>query len=689
MARKRAAPAPSYWRERWLSYIWAEVFAFEEGDRPAIRRRSGIQLAFTKGRITAEIPVGRYGQHATVTFKVKPLGKRDWKRALDEISGSPEILQALLAGQPGEELEGLLDSLDIELFPLVDRYDDLRCHCDHSWSCNHPANLIYEVGEQLARNPFLWLTVMGLERSELLAAISARQADAMGAPDGPGLAANRFWSTPVDPDQIPVRPGEAVAPDALLRRLGPLSIPEAASVVTLVEKRPVQFEWGTYMVDNLVQVQVEEALTRYARLIGEGAAELAQGERLMLTAPSKLHGKAVPSKQRILPEILAAVQEAGQPLSIPELRLHSPTAQTLGVIQAEQRIMEAAADLPAPFGLVGRFYVADQTTLLEGARFRHTVSFTEWYERCISLDSDWVRALLTAGLQPPFQVTVAERRYWISLEQPSADLFATLAPNVGDEWELTLLDPALPLLRLDRRSQQTGAVPQAAADLKALAALREGVLLNGELTEAEGVGLLLAAGTYAADPPPNPVWLLPLVSGEAGPALNGPDRRLIPPSWQAWKPSLGREAFGYWINQNQRELEFEAKLRATGVWNRDQLHDARRWLGHWLRMNPGTHENPAGAPSLTSFLHYLWIDLPQQAVESHWPTQRVPELFAAWFTLLAGDQQGLADHYRPHLAACALTERFQRRAVPDDKEEHISWYSEGMRWIGPKLLFKG
>lgn len=681
MVRKKQVEEQSYWRERWLEYAWWETLGFSEGERPKTRRKNGLKLSFDTGRITLLTPQRYAGQYRT-TFRVKPLGKRAWKQVLDRLATTPEALQNLLAGRPGQEIEDLMAELEIELFPSADGDEAFRCDC-HEWQCNHRTYLITAVAEQLPQNPFLWLTVMGLERGELLAGISARQEDALPGADGPALDPDRFWSTPADPDQITVRPGEALAPDALLLRLGPLPLTEAAAVVTLVEHREVETEWGERVVQDLVQLSVDQALRRYAKLIGTGAAALAKGGSLPTLAPAKLPGKAVPAKQRLLPELIQAVQEAGRPLSLAELITLAPTAAILESNQAGQKILEVATELPVPLQLVGRFYVADRTRLLEEARFRHTISFIEWHERRLSLDSDWYRALLAAGHGPSVQVTVDEQWFQLSPDQSSPELFAVLAPEVGDELELTPLGPSTLLLR---RCERTPVEP--ASDLRTLATLRPAVQLSQSLSEVEAVELLLAAGCYTADVPPSPVWLLTLVSGEVGPRLSGPDRRVTHPSWRTWHPTLGRKAYGYWSNSRKYENEMERKLYASGTWNRHQLHLALRWLSHWIRVNPGGHDAPASAPSLASLLHYLWIDVQIHAAQNNWATERILELMTAWLTLLSTEQPVVAEHYRPHLAACRLGKLFQQRMLSADKTEGLRWYMRGLQLVGPELLLK-
>ncbi|HLO02344.1 MAG TPA: hypothetical protein VK191_04445 [Symbiobacteriaceae bacterium] len=686
MPRKKMAPEPNYWQERWLDYIWFDLHGYDADQRPSLRRRAGIKLSFAPGRITAEIPMGSYGDHCTTTFRVSPLGKRAWKRVLDKLATTPDALRQLMAGRPGEELEAIMAELDLELFPSIEPLDAFRCHCNQ-WRCNHPANLVYAVGEQVAQNPFLWLNVMGLERGELLAGISARQADAVEGVATHALATDRFWSTPVDPDQIPVRPGKAVAPDALLRRLGQLPLAEAAANVTVVQYRTVESQWGPTHIQELVSLRIDEALGRYAIVIGQGAARLAQEESLVTTAPAKLPGRAVPAKQRLLPEIVQAIQETGQALPVTMLSLYSPTAPILNEAQSRRGIADAVAELPEPYGLVGRFYVADRTTLLDGARFRHSLSFVEWYERRLTLDSDWVRALTQAGIEPPYLLAVGDQKFRLSdnRDRTLADLFDALNPSLGETLELVLIDKTLPMLTISSAAKASRA-SQVTSDLRATTLLSAAVELDGLRTEEEGVGILLAGGLYAAEPLPSPVWLLSLTAGPSGPACAGPGRQIVAESWRGWQPRFGRKPYGRWYEADSLLRTYTAKLRTTGIWNSEQLTFATRILHDWLQTNPGAQNTLAGAPSLGSFLFYLWLELPARAHEHHWPTEHVPDLFAGWFNLLVQDQPDLADHFGPHLAACALTQQFQHRVLTRSREN--DWYMEGMRWIGPKLIFQ-
>lgn len=682
MRRKKQVQEQNYWRERWLDYAWWAILGFEENERPKTRRKNGLQLSFDPGRVTLLTPQRNYGHHRT-TFKVKPLGKRAWKQVLDRLAQTPEVQQNLLAGRPGAELEDLMDKLDLELFPLTGE-SAFRCDCE-AWQCNHRTYLINAVAEQLEQNPFLWLTIMGLERGELLAGISARQEDALPGGAGPALDQARFWSTPKVPDQITVRPGEAVAPDALLRRLGPLPLPEAASVVTFVERREVKTKWGIEVVQDLVQIPADQALHRYAHLIGTGAAALAKGESMPTLAPAKLPGKAVPTKQRLLPEIIQAVQEAGRPLALSEIAAVAPTASTLSDQQRQRALPDALAELPEPYRIMGRIYVADRTTVLEGARFRQSITFEQWYDRCLSMDGEWIRALAAARSEMPIYVQVGNQRYALHTEhQTLAGLFAALQPNLGDQLEWTVLDPVMPLLGLSVRPTTAKPSAQDAVNERARTLLRQVIPSAGFLTDVDSVGLLLAAGLYAGDAIPQPIWLEALHAPEYGLALGGPRRHLIAENWQAWRPRFGRRPLGEWPGGPDQFVAYQHQLHTSGIWSGEDQFRTLHWLREWIRLNPGAHDTKEGAPTIASFLYFLWIELPRLAKGSQRQADRVLEAFTGWFHFLGEQEQTLAEHYRPHLAACGLTEIFQQRI---ERFNEPDWLREGCRLIGPELIF--
>lgn len=674
----KSAPAyvPGWWGRQWLALL---ADCDVTPDSEALRRsawRAATQIRVMKGRVEAVVEAG--SRDVPVTLRVKPLSDRDWKRLLDTLATDRAAAQRLLSGNPGPELGEHAERLGLALFPRPKTLVPVRCACNNPWNCRHMNALAQQGAALFDANPYLWLEVLGRPRPELFAQVRPRLADqgSDGAGDAPPLTAAGYWQTAVDPERIPVRPGVAAAPAALLQALGPLPLPDELTQVQVLSEHHLKTPTGDYVLPGTAERPLAAVLEQYLSHLAAGATALALGERAPVHPAAKLPGKALGLGERLAPELEAAVRQAGGVLSLWRLRSLCPTAAALPESAWRPALNAALPHLPGDLtGLAGA-YVTERSTVLTGAVFRHVITFDEGRQGELSADADWVRALAAAGFSPPYKL------------QPGAgpapaglSLFQHLRPAVGDELTLRVVDPAEPRLAVTLRRR--GERPLPAAD-QAAAALVQGFLSeNGRpyLTEAEAVAVLLAEGRYREEPGPLPVWLLPLhLDGLFWPGTP----RAISLQWNQWQPAFARPHYGYWPGRGA-ELRWFATRRMNAGEGQRQVEAALAAVERWCTFAPDPQDVPASVPGLGTLLGYLWLAAP--------PADRgvvdLPAVLADWFTLLGERHRALQPQYAAHIAACGLTDAYARRrqTLPPARETAalLAWRLEGYRWIGEAL----
>ncbi len=706
-------PAAGWWEQRWLEYIWIEAVGWEPPEtRLRSARRARAQVTLVRGRVTAEVEVGSSGRTATATLKVKPLTEREWRRVLDAVAADAEVSHRLLSGNPGPELEEALQSVGVELFPQSAGGYPLRCTCRERLDCRHALVLAVQTADLLTGNPFLWLQVLGRDRAEVLAALRARLADRPDATPGkrgktpagaqpaePPLALELFWATAVDPQIIAVTPGHSAAPDALLRRLGPLPLARPAAQVTIpVEKELVRGDTAWQLWDQEDQ-PVEELLRRYVVEIARGAAALAAGEQPSEHTEAPLPGKPVPVGARLAVEVAEVARREPAPVAIERLLQACPTAAALPGPQARRAFADSVADLPPEIiGLAGR-YVCERTAFLSALVFRHVISFGEWRAGALQAGADWERVLALGGVRPPYRVQVGGQVCTVpDLAAPepsgpwrSGGLFDLLEPEVGDELQLAVADPGDPLLvaTLHRRDQRSVTAPletDRAAAWSLFDYMQDNALAH--LSEGDAVAVLAGEGYYRPGRIPDAVWLLTAM-GE-GLYSQGGTRWLTRSHWRAWEPRFGRLFYsGNWRDRGSLMRWFEINLTDRGA-DSEQAEAALACVGLWCEYWPGEQDRPGHSAPLAAFLDFLWNLAPLATSKYGWPAELVPEVLGHWFAFLGERNPAMRAAYREHLAACGLTAAYARRlhTLPGERGGGaLAWRLEGYRWMGSDCYF--
>lgn len=232
--------------ETWWSRRFIELLeSFGVGSR--LRRgrnyaRSGqvVELDVEHGVVLAKVQGSRHTPYR-VRIRFKALTENQWRRAEKAMAAQALPLAKLLAGEMPYDIEELLESCKLTLFPRSASELAASCTCpDGVNPCKHIAAAYYILAERFDEDPFLIFTWRGRDQDELLESLRKRRAPAgRGAktsttpargPNVPEPSAplstvlDSFWSCASELDSFHVSPLAGEAPDALLRQLGPAPV---------------------------------------------------------------------------------------------------------------------------------------------------------------------------------------------------------------------------------------------------------------------------------------------------------------------------------------------------------------------------------------------------------------------------------------------------------------------------------
>jgi uncharacterized Zn finger protein len=234
----------TWWSQQFLALL--ESFGLGsrlERGREYARAGHVLELEVEPGIVLARVQGSRFTPYR-VRIHPRPFSEHQWRRAEKAIAAQALTLAQLLAGEMPDDVEEVLASAKLALLPAS--YDELRVTCtcpDSANPCKHAAAVYYMLAERFDAEPFALFTLRGRTEDELVSALRARRGRATATP---GAAASRadldaterrwvsppkslaeaiedFWCAGPDLDRLQVSPMAAERPEALLRRLGPLS----------------------------------------------------------------------------------------------------------------------------------------------------------------------------------------------------------------------------------------------------------------------------------------------------------------------------------------------------------------------------------------------------------------------------------------------------------------------------------
>lgn len=677
--------AERWWQERWRRYAVEALLGRTPSEsqwRAAAHIPAVVRLQ--RGQVTAQVATGVPGNYYSVDCRVRPLTERQWKQVLAALADDPPGAHRLLAGSPGAEVEAAFAAAGLQLFPPP--ASRLRCSCRDAPPCRHSLATLAAAGDLVASNPFLWLTVLGRERSVLQGAVRTAllEAETAGArrdaaltliePDALELDPARFWQTGIDvsPLMQPI-PGED-EPGALLRGLGPLPLPADEKEIALAASQETSRPALTARQQPVERRSLEDVLHGYGLRISGGAAGLAASET-DLWPDEHLPGKPVPAADRLQAEVQAALVREARVLSIEQLRAACPTAAAMPEQAARKALAEVLPGLPQRFTYLAGRYAAERTALRAGAVFRHVYTFTEWQRGCLVSDSDWFTTLGATGGKGPYTVTGHEG----------------YKPAPGDEIWFTVTDPVRPALsavirRASERDLAAAAEAEQRADREAAALILRYMKERAleKLSEAEAAHLLLWEGRFRPEHCPRAIWLLHAIPGTGELHSGGTKRGFRLDRVRPWRPSFGRILSAHWPGFKRHVKLFDEWLQRGGI-SREERQQAITCVTAWCRFYTGPHEKPTKPAPLAAFLHFLWNLAPGEALRYGLSATTMPWAMKNWFTWCSGLHKKLDAAYQPHIRAAGLKDAFAHRlrTLPRGETAHLAWLIEGYRWMGP------
>ncbi len=226
----------SWWSRRFIELL--ESFGLGsrlERGREYARAGQVLELDVEPGIALAKVQGSRYTPYR-VRIRPKTFSEHQWRRAEKAIAARALTIASLLAGEMPHDIEEVLAAAKLTLLPSS--YGELRAGCtcpDAANPCKHTAAVYYVLAERFDRDPLALFTLRGRTGEELLDSLRARRAKAAGTgppaatpalAEPPPLSAvlDSFWRAGSELDELRVSPLASEAPDALLRRLGPVEV---------------------------------------------------------------------------------------------------------------------------------------------------------------------------------------------------------------------------------------------------------------------------------------------------------------------------------------------------------------------------------------------------------------------------------------------------------------------------------
>jgi uncharacterized Zn finger protein len=181
---KRGAFVKNWWATRWIKALERLVDAGRlRRGRTYARKGQVLSLEETKGGISAKVQGSRQRPYK-VTIDVGPLSNAQWDQVLDVLAGQAIFAAQLLASEMPQEIEEAFQAAGVSLFPGNQAELITNCSCpDWANPCKHVAAVHYILGEQFDEDPFLLFRLRGRTQEQILGALRARRAEAVGSED--------------------------------------------------------------------------------------------------------------------------------------------------------------------------------------------------------------------------------------------------------------------------------------------------------------------------------------------------------------------------------------------------------------------------------------------------------------------------------------------------------------------------
>jgi len=184
----------------WWSRRWVDMMEqFRLGARLGRGRNYAeagqvSELMIEEGLVTAVVQ-GAQKEPYSSTIRFKTLAPAAKAAVIDNLRVNPVLIARMLVGDLPLPIESILRKAECPLFP--ERENDLksRCSCpDWANPCKHLAAVYYLLGEEIAKNPMLLLTIRGVTRADIFnGPVPAARTKADGLTDKPAAPQISFY----------------------------------------------------------------------------------------------------------------------------------------------------------------------------------------------------------------------------------------------------------------------------------------------------------------------------------------------------------------------------------------------------------------------------------------------------------------------------------------------------------------
>ncbi|MFF3766700.1 SWIM zinc finger family protein [Streptomyces sp. NPDC001922] len=173
---------PDEFPRSWWGDAWVRALEENAPDPARLSRGRGYArrgfvdaITVTPGHVTAAVHGTRPRPYRTA-LRLQVLTDAEWNDFLDAVSAEPAHIAALLDKDMPQALVAAADRAGVQLLPGPGDMDP-SCSCpDVGRPCKHAAALCYETARLLDTDPFVLLLLRGREESELLDALTRRNA---------------------------------------------------------------------------------------------------------------------------------------------------------------------------------------------------------------------------------------------------------------------------------------------------------------------------------------------------------------------------------------------------------------------------------------------------------------------------------------------------------------------------------
>jgi uncharacterized Zn finger protein len=167
----------NWWGKKWIN----EIESLESGNRFKQGRyfaKQGqvVYIKTQKGFAIAKVQDSRLKPY-TVRIEVDLIPDNIWAKIVEEFVSKAYYMAKLLSNKLPNDINDVFKKYNVALMPEV-RGGDLRAACNCSdWAnpCKHTAAVLYILGEQFEKVPFLYFKLKGKTKGEILSIIQEKQ----------------------------------------------------------------------------------------------------------------------------------------------------------------------------------------------------------------------------------------------------------------------------------------------------------------------------------------------------------------------------------------------------------------------------------------------------------------------------------------------------------------------------------